>query len=266
MIGIPFNPNNCIFITSQALNANQFDPNVPDTGNLTTHNLLFDTVNNSLIWVNTKTNIIVQETSGSGAGVTYEHVKVDITANGIGDESLTISLNNAAPIALSKKTYISITTVVPIPPTGTVITDSVTGATGELGNIISGSIYELLNVTAGGFVEGNALTWAGLLDPATVGTSFIGFTIPTTKQLKFTTITSGNNTNGSFGKSNGVNNDCFADGRFSDVASFTNSIWVEYKDGAFKGGILNVLSVSFDVFLRKKAIGPSMSMSFDIQE
>lgn len=266
MIGVPFNPDTCIFLSSQALNSNQFNPSVPDAGNITTHNLLFDTVNNSLIWVDTKTNLIVQETSGSGAGVTYEHAKVDVTANGIGDESLTISLNNAAPIALSKKTYITITTGAPIPPTGTVITDSVTGATGELGNIISGSIYELLNVTAGGFVEGNALTWAGLLDPATVGTSFIGFTIPTTKSLKYATITSGNTTNGSFGKSNGVDNDCIADGRTGETASFTNCIWVENKDGAFKGGIINVLSNSFDVFIRKKAIGPSMSMSFDLQE
>ena len=40
MIGVPFNPNNCIFIANQALNSNQFDPNVPDTGNLTTHTII----------------------------------------------------------------------------------------------------------------------------------------------------------------------------------------------------------------------------------
>lgn len=264
MIGVPFNPDTCIFLASQALNANQFDPNVPDSGNLTTHNLLFDTVNNSLIWVNTKTNIIVQETSGGGAGVTYEHVKVNLVANGTGDETLDISVNNAAPIALSKTTAISIS-VAP-PALGTVITDTVTGATGELGALITGSIYELLNVTAGGFVDGNTLTWPGLVGPATVVTSFIGFTIPTQKQLKYATITSGNNKNGSFGKSNGVNNDCVTDGEFSDKASFTTSIWTETKDGAYKGGILNLLSTSFDVFLKKQSIGPSMSMSFDIQE
>lgn len=66
MIGIPYNPNNCIFITSQALNADQFNPNVPDAGNITTHNMLWDTVNKSLIWVNTKTNIITLEISGGG--------------------------------------------------------------------------------------------------------------------------------------------------------------------------------------------------------
>jgi len=66
MIGIPYNPNNCIFITSQALNANQFNPNVPDTGNLTTHNMLWDTLNQSLIWVDTKTNLIALEISGGG--------------------------------------------------------------------------------------------------------------------------------------------------------------------------------------------------------
>lgn len=264
MIGVPFNPNNCIFIATQALNANQFDPNVPDSGNLTTHNLLFDTVNNSLIWVNTKTNIIVQETSGGGAGVTYEHVKVNLVANGTGDETLDISVNNAAPIALSKTTAISIS-VAP-PALGTVITDTVTGATGELGALITGSIYELLNVTAGGFIVTDALTWPGLVGPATVTSSFIGFIVPTTKQLKFTTITSGDSLNGSFGKSNGVNNDCFADGRFGDTASFTNSIWVENKDGVYHGGILNLSPTNFEVFLNKNGKGPSMSMSFDIQE
>ena len=161
MIGIPFNPNNCIFLASQALNANQFDPSVPDTGNLTTHNLLFDTVNNSIIWVNTKTNIIVQETAGGGAGVTYQHSKVDLVANGTGDETLTISLNNAVPIPLAKTTAISISVAPPV--LGTVITDTITGATGELGALITGSIYELLNVTAGGFVVTDALTWPGLV-------------------------------------------------------------------------------------------------------
>jgi len=61
MVGLNFNPDSCIFITSQAVNANQFNPSVPDTGNLTTHNLLFDTDSQTLIWVDTKTNLIVQE-------------------------------------------------------------------------------------------------------------------------------------------------------------------------------------------------------------
>jgi hypothetical protein len=66
MIGVPYNPNNCIFITNQALNADQFNPNVPDAGNTTTHNMLWDTANKSLIWVDTKTNLIVFEINGGG--------------------------------------------------------------------------------------------------------------------------------------------------------------------------------------------------------
>jgi hypothetical protein len=64
MIGTVFNPSNCCFLSSQALNSNQFDPNVPDTGNLTTHNLLWDFVANTFIWVDTKTNLIVKELGG----------------------------------------------------------------------------------------------------------------------------------------------------------------------------------------------------------
>lgn len=64
MIGATFNPDVCIFIATQSLNANQLNPNVPDSGNTTTHNLLFDTDAKSLIWVDTKTNIIVQESPG----------------------------------------------------------------------------------------------------------------------------------------------------------------------------------------------------------
>ena len=102
--------------------------------------------------------------------------------------------------------------------------------------------------------------------PATVTSSFIGFNVPTTTQIKYATITSGNNTNGSFGKSNGVNNDCLTDGRFGQTASFTNSIWVEDKDGVYKGGIFSVSPTSFQVFLQKNNKGPSISMSFDIQQ
>lgn len=66
MIGIPYNPNNCIFITSQTLNADQFNQNVPASGNKTTHNMLWDTANRTLIWVDTATNLIVFEIGGGG--------------------------------------------------------------------------------------------------------------------------------------------------------------------------------------------------------
>ena len=63
MIGVPFNPNNCVFISSMAVNADQFDNVVPDANNNVPCNLLWDFVANSLIWVNTKTNLILRELS-----------------------------------------------------------------------------------------------------------------------------------------------------------------------------------------------------------
>jgi hypothetical protein len=66
MIGFPYNPNVCIFIANQTLNADQFNDNVPNAGNTTTHNLLWDTSSNSMIWVDTKTNLIVYEITGGG--------------------------------------------------------------------------------------------------------------------------------------------------------------------------------------------------------
>jgi hypothetical protein len=44
MIGQPYNPNNCCFLANQALNANQFDSNVPDTANTSVYILLWDFV------------------------------------------------------------------------------------------------------------------------------------------------------------------------------------------------------------------------------
>lgn len=61
MIGAVYNPDNCIFITQQALNANQFNSNVPYSSNRVIHNLLWDAVNNALYWVDTTTNEIVLE-------------------------------------------------------------------------------------------------------------------------------------------------------------------------------------------------------------
>ena len=61
MIGVPYNPAQCCFLLSQSLNANQFDPNVPNTG-VTPHNLLWNFVENKLQWVETLVGgIIVQE-------------------------------------------------------------------------------------------------------------------------------------------------------------------------------------------------------------
>jgi len=68
MVGVPFNPDNCIFISNQALNANQFGA-VPNASNQSNHTILWDTVESKLYWVNTLTNIIEKEfPSGSGSG------------------------------------------------------------------------------------------------------------------------------------------------------------------------------------------------------
>jgi hypothetical protein len=66
MIGQPYNPNNCCFLANQALNANQFDPNVPDTANTSVYILLWDFVSNKILWVDARTNIIKQELGGGG--------------------------------------------------------------------------------------------------------------------------------------------------------------------------------------------------------
>lgn len=67
MIGVPYNPENCAFITNQALNSNQFNGNVPNSSNLSNHTILWDFIEEKLYWVNTLTNIIEREfPSGSG--------------------------------------------------------------------------------------------------------------------------------------------------------------------------------------------------------
>lgn len=103
------------------------------------------------------------------------------------------------------------------------------------------------------------------MGPAEVGSSFIGFIIPTQATLKYCTVTSGSTvkTLGSFGKSNGITNDCFAT---RAETSFTNCILIDDGGSGFRGGINNVVSNSFNVFLRKLALGITMKMSFDIQE
>lgn len=61
MVGVAYNPNNCAFISNQARNANQFNGNVPYSTNNTNHLVLWDFVENKLIWVNSVTNIIEAE-------------------------------------------------------------------------------------------------------------------------------------------------------------------------------------------------------------
>ena len=65
MVGTTYNPNDCAFISSQALNSNQFNSSVPYSNNKTTHNVLWDFVAEKLYWVNTLSGIIESEISSA---------------------------------------------------------------------------------------------------------------------------------------------------------------------------------------------------------
>ena len=68
MIGVPYNPDNCTFVASQALNANQFNGAVPDAVNTSNHLLLWDFIDEKLYWVNSLTNIIEHELPDASGG------------------------------------------------------------------------------------------------------------------------------------------------------------------------------------------------------
>ncbi len=74
MIGQPFNPDNCLFVANQALNAGQFGA-VPNTSNQSNHTVLWDFVENKLYWVNTLTNLIEREIDGAG-GIQNESYEI----------------------------------------------------------------------------------------------------------------------------------------------------------------------------------------------
>jgi PKD repeat protein len=82
MIGVAFNPSNCVFLENQALNSNQFaNPSAPDSANTTVHTILWDFVAQKIYWVDAKTNIIQHEIPGANAGnlfadISYEGVTV----------------------------------------------------------------------------------------------------------------------------------------------------------------------------------------------
>jgi len=75
MIGLPFNSDNCLFVANQAVNANQFNSNVPDVSNNNNHTVLWDFVDNKILWVNTLTNIREREIDGLG-GIQNESYEV----------------------------------------------------------------------------------------------------------------------------------------------------------------------------------------------
>jgi hypothetical protein len=91
MTGVPFNPDNCIFVANQALNANQFR-GVLNSSNTTNHTVLWDIVEEKLYWVNTLTNIIEREIPGTSSldlsatinyvGVVEGGYQYSVTGNG----------------------------------------------------------------------------------------------------------------------------------------------------------------------------------------
>lgn len=93
MIGLPYNPNNCTFLLNQALNANQFNPNVPDASNSVPHIFMWDFVDNKFYWVNSLTNIIVKEL---GATVISGTFPIQVTGS-------TVSI---APLNQDKTVYV----------------------------------------------------------------------------------------------------------------------------------------------------------------
>jgi hypothetical protein len=90
-IGFPYNPDQCCFLLSQSLNANQFDPNVPDTGVLTPHNLLWNFVENKLQWVETLIGgIIVQELGGGGGAAPVDNKKIVLVDGTFGNDATAV--------------------------------------------------------------------------------------------------------------------------------------------------------------------------------
>lgn len=79
MIGLPFNPDNCLFVANQAFNSNQFNGSVPNSSNTSNHTVLWDFIDNKLYWVNTLTNIIEREISGA-TGIQNEAYQIESTA------------------------------------------------------------------------------------------------------------------------------------------------------------------------------------------
>lgn len=96
-IGFPFNPDQCAFISSAALNSNQSDPNVLDTDNLTPHNLLWNFVENKIQWVNTLTNIIVQELGGGGGPLPVDNKNIILVDQVFGNDATAVAYDMFKP-------------------------------------------------------------------------------------------------------------------------------------------------------------------------
>lgn len=108
MIGQPYNPDNCAFVTNQALNTNQFNGNVPYSSNNTTHLVLWDFVDNKLLWVNSQNNVIESEIGGADLPTNAGNLVVN--ESGVVQSTLVREYTNGENVILPLQTHTGTTT------------------------------------------------------------------------------------------------------------------------------------------------------------
>jgi len=96
MIGQTYNPDKCVFIANQSLNANQVR-SVAGNSNSTTHIVLWNLEENKLLWVNTKNNIVENEISGASQP-TYKVYTALLNQTGISAPVATVLENTIGDI------------------------------------------------------------------------------------------------------------------------------------------------------------------------
>jgi hypothetical protein len=104
MIGLPFNPDNCLFVANQAVNANQFNGVVPNASNTSNHTVLWDFIDSKIYWVNTLTNIIEREIDGLG-GIQNESYQISSSSNTYYTVNLTPTVYSNNYLLLPAGTY-----------------------------------------------------------------------------------------------------------------------------------------------------------------
>lgn len=173
MIGLPFNPNNCAFVSNQALNANQFNGNVSSSSNNTTHTVLWDFVAEKLYWVNTLTNLIEAELPGANAGnLDADIEQTGSTINGyeytctpsggVGDSALTFN-TLVGGTGYAEGTYVVATT-------GGAGSNASATITVNASGVVTSAV---VNYGGTGYVVGNTLTLVGGNNNATVNVATI---------------------------------------------------------------------------------------------
>lgn len=172
MIGSPFNPNNCAFVSNQSLNANQFNGNVSSSSNNTTHTVLWDFVAEKLYWVNTQTNIIEAELPGANAGNLY----ADIEQTGFSEDGYEFTCFPSGGVGDSALTFNTL-----VGGTGYANGTYVVATTGGAGSnasatitVVSGVVTSaVVNYGGTGYVIGDTLTLVGGNSNATVNVATI---------------------------------------------------------------------------------------------